>query len=238
MSASRGVTRRFQEQDGFILPACFYLFRFLGKLSLFNFIRYLSRIWWSTTHGVPLRDCTHNEQWGASRPFPYRYAFPEAWATGNLVASICAGLFAYALDNTVLQIILLAYAVERTIELFVYQVNVLLFDPIAAPVGKYKIKSATRTIILLIMNMIEYTFWFSCIYSCLGLLLDGYSSEGFVFVLESFNTFTNLSTPADISLEHFQTLAFIETLLGMFMNLICLGRFIGMLPSVQTIDGN
>lgn len=162
--------------------------------------------------------------------------FPEIWATENLALAVCAGLFSYTLGGILPQIILLVYVIERSVQLFVYQVNVLLFDPIAVPVGEYKIKSATRTIILLIMNMIEYTFWFSCIYSCLGLLLEGYSPEGFVFVLESFNTFTNLSTPSDISLERFQALAFIETLLGMFMNLICLGRFIGMLPSVQTVD--
>lgn len=62
--------------------------------------------------------------------------------------------------------------------------------------------------------------------------------EGFVFVLESFNQMTSLSSPADISVVHFQTLAFFETPVGMFMNLACLARFIGLLTSVRTIDDN
>ena len=100
------------------------------------------------------------------------------------------------------------------------------------------IKSTTRVVILLIMNMIEYTFWFSCVYSCLCFLVEGVMPEGFVFVLESFNKMTNLSSPADISVVHFQIIAFFETLVGMFMNLVCLARFIGLLPSVKTLDDN
>lgn len=65
-----------------------------------------------------------------------------------------------------------------------------------------------------------------------------HDAEGFVFVLESFNQMTNLSLPADISVVHFRILTFFETLVGMFMNPVCLARFIGLLPSVRTIDDN
>ena len=69
-------------------------------------------------------------------------------------------------------VVILCYAIIHTLELFVYQVNVLFFDPLANP-QTYAIKSATPMVILLIMNMIEYTFWFSCVYSCLRFLVEG-----------------------------------------------------------------
>lgn len=228
------MSAQFEVKDGFILPACYKLFQFLRLISVFTLIRFINLKFWELRNHekydpkhVPIK----------CRPVTKRYVFSEAWALGNLVASILAGTCAYLIPWALLQIVILCYAVIRTLELFVYQVNVLLFDPLTNP-QTYAIKSATRMVILLIMNMIEYTFWFSCVYSCLCFLVEGMMPEGFVFVLESFNQMTNLSSPADISVVHFQILAFFETLVGMFMNLVCLARFIGLLPSVRTIDDN
>lgn len=91
---------------------------------------------------------------------------------GNFIAAILAGTCAYLIPWAPLQIVILCYAVIRTLGFFVYQVNVLLFDPLTNP-QTYAIKSATRMVILLIMNMIEFTFWFSCVYSCLCFLVEG-----------------------------------------------------------------
>lgn len=67
------------------------------------------------------------------RPVTKRYVFPEAWALGNLIASILAGTCACLIPRASLQIVILCYVVLRTLGLFVYQVNVLLFDSLANP---------------------------------------------------------------------------------------------------------
>lgn len=149
-----------------------------------------------------------------------------------------AGTPGCLVDNSIIQFVILIYVIERTFELYVYQVNVLLFDPLKVGRENYKIKSATRMVILLVMNMVEYTFWFSSMYSALCFFSGTYCPDGFIFFMDSFSVFTNLSGPSDISFNGFQFLAFVETVIGMFMNLICLARFVGLLPAVATHDDN
>lgn len=244
----------FDQSDGFILPACFKVFRFLKHISLFSLIRHLDTAIWTrrnkTTLGATSKEGesasvgtprgriqVHQPKAEAKNgPFTRRYVFSEIWALSNLVMSIIAGVWLCQVSSLALQIILLLYAVERTFELFVYQVNVLLFDPIASNGAEYRIKSATRMVILLIMNMIEYTFWFSCIYSSLNFILLGVPSGGYISVTDSFNLFVSLDAPNTFALAHFHILAFVEALVGMFMNLVCLARFISLLPEVHTVD--
>lgn len=238
----------FQQEDGFILPMFFRIFRALSYVSLFWVIRQIDLEWWAHKHpgcrdadgkiALPSRDEFGSQrEWTKAKPVTRRYVFPEAWALGNLILAILAGTCGYLVDWFPFQVIMFVYAFERTLELFVYQVNVLLFDPLINS-HNYKIKSATRMVILLVMNMIEYTFWFSCLYSCAGVIFEGMQPESFIFVLESFNYLTNLSSPDQATAAIFQVLAFLETLVGMFMNLVCLARFIGLLPDVERIDRN
>lgn len=227
----------FTPDDGLILPMFYWIFYGLSYVSLFSLIRVVSQSLWAKRHHCEYDKVRESSQWADEKPFTFGYVFPEVWALSNLVASILAGTFGYLIPWTPIQIILLIYAIERTFELFVYQINVLLFDPITGG-DSYKIKSATRMVILLVMNMIEYTFWFSFIFSALAILLGGESDMGFVFVLESFSMITNISGPTEMTAVHFQFLAFVETLVGMFMNLVCLARFIGLLPKVEPISNN
>ena len=121
------MSAQFEVKDGFILPACYKLFQFLRLISVFTLVRFVNLKFWELRNyekydpkHVPIK----------CRPVTKRYVFPEAWALGNLIAAILAGTCAYLIPWAPLQIVILCYAVIRTLELFVYQVNVLLFDPL------------------------------------------------------------------------------------------------------------
>jgi hypothetical protein len=70
----------------------------------------------------------------------------------------------------------------------------------------------------------------------------GQSVDSIKIVFESISTLTTISSPNEFS--DFEKgiditlIAYIESVIGIFMNIVCLARFISMLPPVQTIDEN
>ena len=61
-------------------------------------------------------------------------------------------------------------------------------------------------------------------------------------ILESVTTLANIASPEDFSdyEKGFEItiIAHIESVIGIFMNIICLARFISLLPPIQSIDKN
>jgi len=174
------------------------------------------------------------------------YAFVEGWVLGNLIAAILSTLIAYYLGSfvKVLMYFIVIYAVARVFEVIIYQLNVLFFDPYRAEKrGEvYKIKSPTRMVILLLHNYVEIMFWYSSIIIALiqisGNHLEASWGEYVRSNIICIATFDS-SMIQEILKETFPSLSkivFLQIISGLIMTLISLGRFIGILPSIDSIE--
>lgn len=226
--------------DGFILWAVYYLFDALRQVSLFQQIRNIYSYTWKKKYKQSHPDVSKEDMentWKTSRPFVTKYLFSEIWVVAHLLLGVLCCLIMIYTQYVWLGYIILGYAMLRSFEIFVYHVNVLLFDPLKAGVGNYKIKSATRMIILLFCNIAEYILWFSVIYIVV-LRLDNEDIMGKHILTRSIMTLANIADPNDYINWKIAIVANIESVIGIFMNIVCLARFISILPSVQTIENN
>lgn len=227
-------------RDGFILWLAYHVFDFLRQVSIFQQIRNVSRWWFKYRFYKENPNASKfdfEKKWNSSRPFVNKWVFPEIWVLFNLFLGILGCIMLANGAPRWVGWVFCIYSILRTFEIVVYQINVLLFDPIKSGISQYRIKSATRMVILLMCNIIEYILFFSVIYLFL-LSSDGGNMSMIEVVVESFTTFTSINSPVDIPHPGLMSIAFIESVIGVFMNLICLARFVSLLPAVQTIDNN
>ena len=231
---------RISMNDGFILWTAYHLFDLLRQVSLFMQIRNISGLLWRKKFKHAHPDASKEDMdnaWKTNRPFVTRYLFSEIWVISHLLLGILCSLIMIYTPYLWLGYIMLGYAMFRSFEIFVYHVNVLLFDPLQVGVDNYRIKSATRMIILLFCNIAEYVLWFSVIYIVV-LRLDNEDIMGKHILTRSIMTLANISDPNEYINWKIAVVANIESVIGIFMNIVCLARFISILPSVQTIDKN
>jgi hypothetical protein len=153
----------------------------------------------------------------------------------NVILSFACCLILPSLPHWA-QVTLAVYALLRIVEMLVYQVNVLLFDPIKGG-ASYRIKSATRMIILLMCNIMEYIGWFALVYICAS-TSHNHDVSSFTMLLNSMMVFVNNMNPGELSDSLVVSVAYFESVLGFFMTLVCVARFISLLPVIQTIDNN
>lgn len=91
-----------------------------------------------------------------------------------------------------------------------------------------------RTIILLILNMIEYILEFSLMFAGLYAI---YNNPLFKLnLIDSFNLFMNVSDLTAFDGINFLYLVYFETIIDIFMNILCIARFIGELPEVKKLQ--
>lgn len=235
--------------DGIILWVAFHMFDILRQISVFHQIRNISQWMWNCSFKSNFKrkhpDATvlieetlliKEKCWNKYKPFTAKHLFPEVWVLANILFSIIGCFVVGIKANEWICWIFCIYAILRTFELFVYQINVLLFDPIKFRGDKYKVKSATRTVLLLICNMFEYVLWFSVVYL---FMIKGQMSfhENFQVIMKSVTTLANIDSPEE-QFKHVSIIyvAYIESVIGIFMNIVCLARFISLLPSVEIND--
>lgn len=231
-------------QDGIILWLAYHLFDVLRQVSVFQQIRNISKWVWNYQFKKKNPNASkeeHDNAWRDHRPFTSGFLFPELWVIGNIFLAIVGCLIVAKTSCKVISYIFVVYAFLRTFELFVYQINVLLFDPIKSGIIKYRIKSATRTVLLLICNIFEYILWFSVVYIFMYKAKTP-NVDSLRIILESITTLANIASPEEVSDYEkgfdIAMIAYIESVIGIFMNIVCLARFISLLPPVQTIDDN
>lgn len=244
------LTQRFKK-NGFIVPFLFYTFYFAERISLFYWIRIV---------GDKIEQKCGKEK---EDRFFKSYLFPEVWVVINLFLGIfCLNVVFKKSTNEVIYIFFFIFFMLRIFEMFVYQVNVLFFHrlnkdffPINntqgekanqnkndSPVAKsndqseqkeYHIRSATRTVLLLIINMGEYILYFAVLMAVLAFLSNKeLSGSG---IGDSFQVFMNFADLSDYKDMPLSVLVYCETVIGVFMNLLCLARFVGMLPEVKSL---
>lgn len=221
-------------QDGFIVQVLFVVFYVWGRISVFYLFR---KIWCWISNNKKKDD---NEP-----PFVMTTAFPEIWAVGNLVLAVAMVYLIPLLEARWLLIVIVVYAAMRIMEMLVYQINVLLFDRLK-PVfldgwtdkidqKNYHIKSSARTVILLIFNMLEYIVQFAVIFAAAECLAASPCMH--IGIMESFRLFMNLSdvVMTEDTPEFLIRIVYAETIIGIFVNIICLARFVGILPGVREL---
>ena len=229
------------KQNGFIVSVSGNIFNCLRQVSLFQQVRNITRCTWMLRHKAEVKGKLDEEKlqlYKDTNHFTESYVFPELWVLGNIICGIVVyALLANGLMPRSLGCFFVILAILRTFEIIVYHVNVLLFDPLKATSKNqvYAIKSATRMLLLLLCNMFEYILCFSIVY--LFFIPDLMSSNYWQSFAYSMSAFLNLNISGIDDLPHaIVKVVRIESILGIFMNLICIARFINLLPDVNTIE--
>ncbi len=191
------------------------IFRYLGKLSLFSLVRFIF-------------------------PKAKTALFSEVWALSHLVLSIASVFVVLHIENRYVGFTIVLYALLRVFEVVVYQMNVLLFDETRAG-GGYELQGYRRIIILLMQNYFEIIFWFAAQYIFFHHLfnfnVEGSHESALGAVYTSFVVMTSFGfynvTPLGVLAY---SLVIGQALTGLFMTLLSLARFIGILPAPKSKD--
>ncbi|WAM30837.1 hypothetical protein [Caldicellulosiruptor naganoensis] len=133
----------------------------------------------------------------------------------------------------------------RVFEIIIYQLNVLFFDRIRAQKKNqdYSIKSATKMVMLLLHNFAEIMFWYLSMMICILKLEGDFSQQSTVWDYIRSNIL-NVATFNSNEIEkivnktnsNIANLIFFENITGLFMTLLCLARFVNLLPTVKSKD--
>ena len=125
----------------------------------------------------------------------------------------------------------------------IYQTNVLLFDEYRAiKAGKeYKLHGYRRIVILLMQNYFEIIFWFAAQYiffqNMFAFAVDGSHESVLGAVYTSFVVMTSFGfynvTPLGVLAY---SLVLGQAMIGLFMTLLSLARFIGVIPTPKSMD--
>lgn len=229
------------KEDGIIVNAMLKLIMSLEQISLFQAVRNISFCVWALRNKKALKGKSCNEKmqlYKDTKPFTNSYLFPELWVIGNI---ICGLIIYYSIAMSLISYtwgyFFVVLAMLRAFEIMVYHLKVLIFDQLRnrAQNKEYAIKSTTRMLILLLCNMFEYVLCFAIVYQ-FALPVDAGMNFMHSFVL-SISAFFNTNFVSIDNLSP-KLLIFIrvETILGVFMNLICIARFINMLPGLRSIE--
>jgi hypothetical protein len=202
---------------GFLLDLWNTIFAFLEKLSIFYIVRKITK--------------------------SKSYKFVDGWILGNLLAGILSTILVYNLSqkSVIIIYIVITYAMLRVFEVIIYQINVLLFHPYRAHLAgkKYEINSIPRMVVSLLHNYVEIMFWYSSIVISLVVLNEGaaFSLTWSNYIKSNILCIATLDGSAiketlNTSYSYLSNLIFVELISGIIMTVICLARFIGILPGV------
>ncbi|AZG34086.1 MULTISPECIES: hypothetical protein [Shewanella] len=205
-------------QSSFIVNFWEVVFRYLGKISFFNFVRWM---------------------------FPKAKTgfFSEVWALSHVFLSIASVPAVLYIKNDIISFCIAIYALLRVFEVVIYQINVLLFDEYRAikSGGSYALHGYRRMIILLIQNYFEIIFWFAAQYiffqDMFGFTVAGSQESILGAIYTSFVVMTSFGfynvTPLGVLAY---TLVIGQAMIGLFMTLLSLARFIGLIPNPKSMD--
>jgi hypothetical protein len=170
------------------------------------------------------------------------YRFVEAWVLGDLLLSAACLAALSSPGFCWWQILILCYGAIRIFEIVVYQTNVLLFDEYSVKKGgeTYGVAGLRRLVLLLLHNYIEVLFWFSVFYRNSNHMFDSgrISLDSFAgslyFSIVTMSTlgYGDVTPTQDTALF----LVMVQTMIGVFMALVMLARFVSLLPKPGTLD--
>ena len=87
---------------------------------------------------------------------------------------------------------------------------------------------------MLVLNMIEYVLQFSVMFGCLSIIFDNPAISMSLF--DSFQVFMFSSGTENVEGQLLINLVNFEVIIGIFMNILCISRFINEMPGVRQVD--
>ncbi|WP_373481544.1 hypothetical protein [Acetobacterium sp.] len=182
------------------------------------------------------------------------YSLVEIWVIAHVFLAILISaitFYCFTPDNLILLYVLSTYGSIRVFEIIIKQIRVIMFDTIGEKA--VELKSARRSIILLLHNVVEMIFWFSVSLMLVCLLEVNMLDESFIHLSEVFywSDFIKCSTLQFTTFGDNYTaisglignqnlllinITFWEILVGFIIIVISLARFFSLLPPVKTLN--
>jgi hypothetical protein len=169
------------------------------------------------------------------------YFFIDMWVALHTFLPLLI-LLLYPVDKFLFNTILIIYGLIRIFEIIVYQINVIFFDEYRAKIkgDRYAIKGFRRIVILLLHNYIEIIIWYAIAYLTFNSAFDHadkFLNTSFKAIALSFYAMTSfgleLAHPSK-SIGYF--LYFSQAACGVFMVIVVISRFIGLLPAPRSLN--
>jgi hypothetical protein len=204
--------------DSFIVGFWASMFRILSWPSLFTLARWLA----------PERTRT--------------YVFVDCWALGNLVLAGFSLVCGRQGGVSTAEWVLILYGGLRVFEVIVYQINVLLFDEYRALRGgqTYAVRGYRRLVVLSLQNYVELLLWFAFAYrnaaawfSSAKIPVDTASGALYFAVVTMATVGYGDITPIN---RRGAAIVVAQSAVGLFMTLMILARFVGILKPPATLD--
>lgn len=182
------------------------------------------------------------------------YELIEIWVIAHVFLAIIASAITFydlTPDNRIMLYVLSAYGSIRVFEIIIKQIRVIMFDTIGEKA--VELKSARRSIILLIHNVVEMIFWFSVSLMAVCLLKENTLNQSFTHLSDLFywsdfikcstlqfttfgDDYTTISGLIGNQNIFLVNITFWEILVGFIIIVISLARFFSLLPPVKTLD--
>ena len=177
-------------------------------------------------------------RWPAVR----NYDFTDKWVLGNTVLAFVLLSISYPSGVKLWEWPILIYAAWRTLSILVYLINVVLFDPYRKSIDNkpYFLLSSRRSVIHVILNYLEILVWFAIFYRNFNCCFNERVIQLNTFSGSFYHSVVTMSTLGygDITPDTTIGICLIiaQTLIGLFMILLVLARFMSMLYKPKSIE--
>lgn len=181
------------------------------------------------------------------------YRFVDGWVLGNLVLSLVLLLICSDPDIRFWEAIAMVWGGLRVVDLLIYLINVLLFNDYRAKkierqkqqkgeiyTTPHALRGYRRIVILLLHNYVELIFWFALFYRNLDWAFQAsrvsvnsfFGALNFSFFVMTTFGYNNIYPKETCG----NVLVFTQSVIGLFMILLILTRFISLIPKPKTLD--
>jgi hypothetical protein len=170
------------------------------------------------------------------------YVFVDFWVLGQLILAVVSLAVSSPGAIRGWEWALLVYGATRVFEIVVYQVNVLLFDEYRTLKcgGHYAVRGYRRLVVLAVHNYVEVVVWFAFAYRNFSYLfgsqkmqLDCLTGSLYFAIVTVATLGYGDITPTD---PRGAWIVMGQSAVGLFMTLMVLARFIGILRRPATLD--
>ena len=220
---------------------------------LFNILVKLSPFYW-VCMSIPVIRRDYKAVYYRDKPRIsgiYHY-FVEWWALGNSLLSCTLLIVASVLNMNWGEFVCVAYGMTRVYDIVTTQIDTLLFrvyrirkieaqmEKEGVPYTSHAIRGNVRIVVLILQNYAELIFWFALFYHYWAWAFFSQTeslSSLFTLLTFSFNTMTTFGATSVNACESWgRVLVFVQSIIGLFMALMILSRFISFLPWSRSMD--
>ncbi len=189
---------------------------------LFDILRRISPFWWF------------------NRKFDYGCV--EIWVLANFLLSFVLLRASAAPNVRWWEWFFVAWGIARVYEVLIYQINLLLFDAYRTQISgsTYKVRSYRRTVLMLLLNYFEISFWFALFYRNWDWAFETGKASLNSFATASHFSLVTMTGFGNTNISPTEILGYVLTSVhmatGLVMALLVLTSFISFLPRPNTKD--